>query len=161
MNLFQIIQSLNAVGTSVAQEWQIIVRVPIVALLIAAVVAVLTWLLTWSFFDRKLTNARSLIEMLETTVGAKEEDQFKRKVDPVEWFRTEAIKEIHRIRRNPFHPYKKAEKSGVTLMNRMQLIAHVHEYGIKHDQRDAICERENKDVSPVNGGESEPLPRTI
>jgi hypothetical protein len=149
MNLFQIIQSLNAVGTNIAQEWQIIVRVPIVALLIAAVVAVLTWLLTWSFFDRKLTNARSLIEMLETTVGAKEEDQFKRKVDPVEWFRTEAIKEIYRIRRNPAHPYNKGDRSGVTLMNRLQLIAHVHEYGSKNDQAEAIREREKKELNPV------------
>jgi hypothetical protein len=161
MNLFQVIQALNALGTSIDQEWQIIVRAPIAALLIAAIVSFLTWIITWAFFYRKLTSNRSLLETLESTVRTTEEEQFERNVDPVEWFRTEAIKEIHRIRRNPFHPYKKAEKSGVTLMNRMQLIAHVHEYGIKHDQRDAICERENKDVSPVNGGESEPLPRTM
>ena len=149
MNLFQIIQSLNAVGTSVAQEWQIIVRVPIVALLIATPVSVLTWFLSWSFFDRKLTNTNGLLEVLETTVRAKEEDLFKRKADPVEWFRTEAIKEIYRIRRNPAHPYNKGDRSGVTLMNRMQLIAHVHEYGIKNDQGAAIRERENKDASSV------------
>jgi hypothetical protein len=138
LNLFHLIQALSAAEAIIGEEWRTILRAPIAALLIAAIVFCLTWILVWSLFRHKLTTARNLIETLESSARARDEERSRRNADPVEWFRFEATKEIYRIRRNPIHPYNKGEKIGVTLMNRMQLIAHIHEYGIEKDRsRDA------------------------
>jgi hypothetical protein len=139
MNLFHLIQVLNAVGASIAEECQTIVRAPIATLLVAVIVSASTWTLAWSFFRRQLTSAHNLIETLESGVRARDEEECRRSADPVEWFRLEAQKEISRIRRNPVHPYNKGKKFGVPLMNRLQLIAHIHEYGEKV-RKDRICD---------------------